>query len=56
MTDLSITCAVEMCIIIIIIVIIIISIFLIELEIENIASWGKGTVWRTLLVAEEKPY
>ena len=30
--------------IIIIIMIIIISIFLIELEIENIASWGKGTV------------
>ena len=30
--------------IIIIIIIIIISIFLIELEIENIASWGKGTV------------
>ena len=29
---------------IIIIIIIIISIFLIELEIENIASWGKGTV------------
>ena len=28
----------------IIIIIIIISIFLIELEIENIASWGKGTV------------
>ena len=30
--------------IIIIIIIIIISIFLIELEIENVASWGKGTV------------